>query len=181
MDITIRTDEGCAAQPQLQWDTIWSDSITAPQTADWVYASAQEAGNIGGLQAQNTLATAVTLLLFTDARCPKDHPLRRADMQDLKGWWGDSFDVATERGEAPLGSLLWLLRNQVATARMASYAQAMALDALQPLITQGAVASITAQASVSGKSLSLSIQLYASEGSVAYDRTFDPLWRQIFA
>ena len=103
---SIRSNEGCAPQPILTWDTVWD---AQSGFADWAYADRSEASNRGGLQAQAALQTAVILCLFTDRYCPPDHPLAfLLEGDDPRGWWGDGVDVARDQGEAPLGSLLLL-------------------------------------------------------------------------
>jgi phage gp46-like protein len=176
VEISIRTDEACATPAQLTWDTVW-DSKTG--TGDWALAGASEKNNRGGLQAKAAIATAVELALFTDKRCPDDHPLRKFADQDPRGWWGDAVDVRDDLAEQELGSLLWLLERSVATEETARWARAFAIEALAPLKTQGVVASIDVQSEVVGKRLNLAVLLYARDGSVAYDRKYDILWQQV--
>lgn len=176
VEITIRTDEGCAPAVQLTWDTVW-DSKSG--TGDWALASAAEKNNRGGLQAKAGLATSVELALFTDKRCPDDHPLRRFADRDPRGWWGDAVDVREDLGEQELGSLLWLLERAVATDETARWARSFAIDALAPLKAQGAVAKIEVLSEVVDKRINLAVLLYARDGSIVFDRKYDLLWQQV--
>ena len=176
---SIRSNEGCAPQPILTWDTVWD---AQSGFADWAYADRSEASNRGGLQAQAALQTAVILCLFTDRYCPPDHPLAfLIEGDDPRGWWGDGVDVARDQGEAPLGSLLWLLAHAPLTEEIARYAQAFALEALSVLIGQQAVVRVEAQTQIVGPSrLNLAVQLYGRDGSRLYAHQFDDVWRQAF-
>jgi phage gp46-like protein len=178
--INLRANEGCAAQPNLLWDTVWDP---AAGLGDWAVAGASETLNRGGLQATRALETAVILCLFTDRFCPPDHPLAKFADDDRRGWWGDGIDVRADLGETPLGSLLWLLERAIVDDNMARWAESLALDALSPLIAQGAAARATAQAEahVTRNRMDLSVQLYGRDGTKIYDRRFDDIWRQEFA
>lgn len=169
--IRIRIGEDAAADPWLPWDTVWSP---AQQAGDWMQAGA-------GLAAERGLATAVVLALFTDRRCPKDHPLARWADGDPRGWWGDGVDVRDDLSERELGSLLWLLERATVSAETARWAEALAAEALMPLKAQGAVARIgvTAEARPADNRLDLLVQLYDRDGTTLYDRKFDLLWRQV--
>lgn len=179
MDINVRINEGCAPQPQLLWDAVWD---VAAGAADWAVARPSEPLNPGGLQAMRPLSTAVILALFTDRACPPNHPLAPPD-GDPRGWWGDGIDVREDLGEAPLGSLLWLLERSildpVATPR---WAVAFAQDALAGLVGQMAVARIDVQAFAHPPSrLDMAIQLYGKDGAVLYSERFNDIWAREFA
>lgn len=180
-DINVRINEGCAQQPMVLWDTIWDPAIGL---GDWGLAGVSETLNRGGLRAQRALETAVILCLFTDRYCPPTHPLAQFADSDHRGWWGDGVDVRADLGEAPLGSLLWLLERSfidpVATPR---WAVSMALDALAPLAQQKSVVNVQAQAYVVAASpsrLDMAIQLYGRDGVKLYDRRFGDIWNQEF-
>lgn len=178
--ITIRDSEGCAPDPFLLWDSLWFPNAGE---ADWALATVEESFNRGGLRARSAIASAVILALFTDARVPADHPLAYLADGDPRGWWGDGIDLRAERGEAQLGSLLWLLERAPLTVQgqpISLWAERMALDALLPLHKQGAVVRIETQAVADeGKSrLELTVQLYGRDGASVYDRKFDLLWQQ---
>ena len=177
MDINVRLAEGCAPQPSLLWDTIW-DPVRG--TGDWGLAGPGETLNRGGLAASAALKTAVLLCLFTDRACPPDHPLAKYVDGDLRGWWGDGVDVRDDAGEAAMGSLLWLLERSVATPDIARWAENLAIEALQPLIRQGAAVQVTALARINPGTarIDLAIALYARDGRRIYDHKFDGLYRQ---
>jgi phage gp46-like protein len=179
MDINVRINEGCAAQPELLWDSVWNSE---GGFADWAVAQPSEPHNAGGLQAMRPLDTAVIDSLFTNRRCPDGHPLTPPD-GDMGGWWGDAVDVRTDLGEDPLGSLLWLLERSildpVATPR---WAVTFAQDALAGLARQGACARVAVQAYANPPSrLDLAVQLYGRNGSKIYDRRFNNIWAREFS
>jgi phage gp46-like protein len=179
MDINVRIAEGCAPQPELLWDTVWNGP---GGFGDWAVAATGEPLNAGGLQAMRPLSTAVALALFTDVACPPNHPLAPPD-GDLRGWWGDGVDMRADLGEAPLGSLLWLLERQVldpvATPR---WAVAFAQTALAGLVGQMAVARVDVQAQALPPSrLDLFVRLYGRDGAVIYSERFQDIWAKQFA
>ena len=177
MNFRIRSDEGCAEQPQLLWDTVWDPQAGG---ADWALAEPDERQNAGGLRAKAALYTAVILALFTDARVPENHPLRYLAGDDPRGWWGDGVDVRGDLGEEPLGSLLWLLERAPLTAQMVRWAETLATDALGPLLRQQAA--VRAEVDATGKegqgSLELLVRLYGRDGTKVYDRRFEIIWTQ---
>jgi phage gp46-like protein len=96
---------------------------------------------VGDLVSGNTLRTAVIRSLFTDKRAPAGAVLPYPS-SDLRGCWSDSYSGTQ------IGSLLWLLERAVISDRTALLLQAQtyATDALQWLIDEGVVATVTATA-----------------------------------
>ncbi|UFT92819.1 phage GP46 family protein [Pectobacterium carotovorum] len=95
--------------------------------ADWI------AGE-GRLLDGDDLQTAIVISLFTDRLARADD---NYESTDRRGWWGDS-------GEKDLiGSRLWLLRRQRLTTSVALKAEEYATEALQWLIDDGVVGSIS--------------------------------------
>jgi phage gp46-like protein len=178
VEIRIRDNEGCDPPAQLLWDTVFDPKLGV---GDWTLAGSDEPNNRGGLAAKRGLVTAVVLALFTDKRCPADHPLRQYADQDPRGYFGDGVDVREDLGEAELGSLLWLLERSVVTEETAQWARAFAIEALAPLQRQNAVARIdvftTARPELNR--LDLGVDLYARDGVKVFSRQFDILWRQV--
>ena len=179
--LQIRAAEGCAADSNVLWDSIWD---AERGLADWGFAQASETANRGGLQAIAILDTAVTLALFTNKRVPVDHPLAWLAEGDPQGYWGDGVDVRADLGETELGSLLWLLERAPLTINgvpAATWAEQFAREALKPLIDQGAVVRIDITSSVEeirGKLL-LFVNLFGRDGQRIYDRKFDLVWNQV--
>lgn len=177
----VRISEGSDPQPQLLPDSVWSPN---DGFADWAIAGPGETLNRGGLQATAALYTAVILALFTDRRCPDDHPLRKyvAD-GDPRGWWGDAVDVRVDLFEDELGSLLWTLERAVLTEDVRRWAQRIAEDALAPLIAQRAVVRIEVEAFArqAVNRLDLHVRLYGRDGTAKYDHRFEDIWRQVHA
>ena len=180
-DLVMRAAEGCDPDPFLLWDSVWDP---AKGFADWALAGADEPHNRGGLAAKAGLATAVTLLLFTDKRIDPTHPLAWLADGDARGWWGDGVDVRAELGEAALGSHLWLLERAPLTidgVSAARWAEQLAREALMPLIAQGAAVRIelAAAANEVRNRLELTVALFGRDGAQAYAQKFDLLWRQV--
>ena len=178
MDAIIRSAEGCDPDPFLLWDSVWSPRDGA---ADYAMAAPDEKLNRGGLSAKAALATAVTLCLFTDKRVPKGHPLAWLADGATGGYWGDGVDVRADLGESELGSLLWLLRRAPLDAKTPQAAKQFAIEALAPLLTQGACARIDVQSAADplNSRLDLTVQLYAQDGSTIYSAAFALIWKQL--
>lgn len=177
MDITIRIAEGCAAPANYLWDTRWS---TPQGQGDWALADSKDVANAGGLAASRVLETAVILALFTDRAVPPDHPLAKFADGDRRGWWGDAPSVRTDDGETEWGSYLWLLERSVATPEMARWAEVFAIEALGPVIAQGAAVRASAKAALlpARNGMTLAVGLYGRDGASVFDRQWDVLWRQ---
>lgn len=176
--LRVRINEGAQAQPILLWDSIWSPWRGQ---ADWAIAAPDEPQNRGGLQAKAALHTAVIISLFTDKRIPNDHPLRYlVEDGDPRGWFGDGEDVRPELGETEMGSLLWVFERSTLTEDIRRWVEAIALDALAPLIFQGVASKIDAQATAefAFNRCDLAIQIYGRDGSKSYDYRFDDVWQQ---
>lgn len=176
--LRVRIDEGSDAQPILLWDSIWSPW---GGFADWAIADADEVQNRGGLRSKAALHTAIVLALFTDRRIEKDHPLYYlVEDGDPRGWFGDGEDVRSDLGEDQLGSLLWVLSRAPLTEEIRRWVEALAIEALAPLIRQGVATRIDAQAVAypAFNRVELAVQVYGRDGSKTYDFKFDDLWRQ---
>lgn len=179
--LSLRAAEGCDPDYSLLWDSEWD---TAKGRADWVMADADEPHNRGGLRAKHMLDTAVIVSLFTDKRIDPGHPLYWLADGDPRGWWGDSVDVRDDLREVSLGSHLWLLERaplRINGVPAAEWARIFALEALQPLLDQGVVVRIDAQARQSElkNRLELEVQLYGRAGELRYERKFDLVWNQV--
>jgi phage gp46-like protein len=153
--------------PDLIWDGIVGDLAINPLT----HPDAP-----GDLRAEQGLATQVLIHLMTDARVEQSE-LRDGD--DNRGWFGNSFDVMD--GEQPIGSRLWLLRRSALTDGIEIEAQDYAREALQPLLSQSAVARIdvAAVADRANSRLDLAVTIYGRNGEVTFDKKYELLWRQI--
>lgn len=177
--LRVRIGEADKPQPQLLWDTVWQPG---EGVGDWALADASETQNRGGLRAQKALHTAIVLALFTDRRIPDDHPLKKLVAEgDPRGWWGNDIDVRSELGEVELGSLLWVFERSYLDEYIRRSCEALALEALQCLIDQGAAVRIEVQAFIQPavNRLDLAVQVYGRNGSALYDFRFDDIWRQV--
>ena len=144
---------------------------------DFALAQSQADGGAGGLVARMPLATAVHLLMWTDA-APPPELLRRFGIKDARGWPGDGFDVQAAAGEAPLGSYFWVYRRAELSEQIGLELEAEARRCLKPLVGQAAVAKVTATCAVDliNDRAVLDVGLYARDGATLYAKKFDPLW-----
>lgn len=176
--LRVRIDEGSSPQPILLWDSIWSPW---KGQADWGLAGPTETQNQGGLQAQGALGTAVILSLFTDKRIATNHPLfYLVEDGDPRGWFGDGVDIDAAAGETDMGSLLWVFARATLTDDIIRWVEAIALDALAPLIFQGVATKIdaTATANKAANRCDLLIKIYGQDGSQVYSQQFADIWQQ---
>lgn len=129
----------------------------------------------GDLRAEQGLATQVLIHLQTDRRVEASE-LR--DGEDNRGWVGDSFDLA--EGEQPIGSRLWLLRRRSIFPGIETVVDDYVREALQPLIEQGAVASVDVdvRADHGANRVDYTVTLYGRSGAQVYNQKFNMLWRQ---
>ena len=176
MDIRVerRDNEACEGQPFLLWDSVWCSEMGG---ADWALYDGDETRNIGGLRSKAALHTAVILSLFTDRRAQEIDTEVGADP---RGWWGDAVDVDAEAFETEMGSHLWTLERAPLTAQTEIIARDMALDALQPLIDQGAFTRFEVEATVliPQGHLALTVDGYSQDGTAIYQQKFAILWEQ---
>lgn len=178
MTLDPRATEACSPPGWPGWDTVWN---TATSSGDWSLAGAA-VGNAGGLSASDPLGTAVVLALFTDRRCPPDHPLARfVDPLDPRGWWGDGVDVRRDLGEEPLGSLLWTLERAPMLPDVERWAKAMIEEALSPLVSRKVVARMDVEVArrSDDHGCNAVIRLYGSDGTLVHDRKYDFAWGQV--
>ena len=165
--------------PEPEEPTLSPDLVFDGIMADLALAGADETGNRGGLAAREVLKTAVIIALLTDARAEPEE-LRDGDVN--RGWPGDHFDLDASAGEAPIGSKLWLLmRSTVDDVDTPRRAEAYALEALQPLIDQGAAASVTAAATAdpARNRIELAIEVTDRAGQLVVATQFRILWSDL--
>jgi phage gp46-like protein len=168
MAIALKILDDTILAPNLLWDTVWDGFV-----GDYAPAAPGEPSNRGGLRARAPLETAALLCLMSDARAtPSD---RIPDGSgDPRGWAGDLVDPDA----APLGSKLWLLRRSELTDTIAERAALYARSALQTLVDQGAVATITVigTANLAAGRLELTISMFKRDGTLAAAPNFSILW-----
>lgn len=179
-EIDIRVATECLDVSPL-WDTVMV--ATDPTTGElvcrgeWFLADpAKEPNNVGGLQAQQALLTAIALQLFTD-RYSTSPRLRGGP--DPRGWWGDSLD---RQGQPPLGSEIWIYFNGVLNDQVAQGARNATIVALQPLLVKngGPVATfdVVAIADQLNQRLDIQIQGFSEDGSTIYKQKWSFAWAQ---
>ncbi len=109
----------------------WNDKF---QAADLV-----STGN--GLARDDTLATAIIVSLFTDARARPDDGLPSGE-SDRRGWVGDTLAEDGDR----IGSRLWLLRRAKQTEETRRRAVDYAREALAWIVRRGMARTIEVSA-----------------------------------
>lgn len=168
MSVPLTIVDQTVAAPSLLWDTVWNGFV-----GDWEPAASTEPANKGGLRAIAPLPTAILLCLMSDRRA-KQNDFIPDGSGDPRGWPGDAIDPSL----APLGSRLWQLRRRELTDEIANLAKFYALEALQTLIDQGAVASIdvTADAVLAVGRLEIGVSLFRQNGQLAAAMNFWILW-----
>lgn len=125
------------------------------------------------LATDDTLATAVILSLFTDARALDDDALPPGQT-DRRGWWGDAY--ADERGDR-FGSRLWLLaaRKQLRSALVE--AREIVEEALAWLVKDGLARRVEVETFIPrDEVLGVIVRVQRPDGSVQPIR-FEKLWR----
>jgi len=99
---------------------------------DWVVAQ-------GDLATGDDLQTAIFISLFSDRQARPDDDF---EGDDRRGWWGDTGS------DYPIGSRIWLLRRQKLTIAVANKAIDYAVEALQWLIDDGVIASLSVNSQI---------------------------------
>ncbi len=124
----------------------------------------------GDLLEGDDLQTAIIISLFSDRVARDDDDI---DGDDHRGWWGDA---GTEK---EIGSRLWLLRRQKLTTAVALKAEDYCRDAVNWLITDGVVGSITmATQIVYPRRLNIVIRYSRPGTSNSTDMRFFWVWEQ---
>lgn len=175
MEIRI-VREGALAPLSGYWDTVWSDEFGE---GDWALADpGGTAGGRGGLKADAGLATAIILALFTDKRAPEG---ARLDDGDRRGWFGDRIDVRADLGEADLGSWIWLYERSALTDDLPQLIHDAAVDALEPIRLQGAVArfDVTVEMFREQDRVDVEVDAFSQDGTNIFSQRFALLWDQV--
>lgn len=96
------------------------------------------------------LHTAITLSLLTDARALPSDNIKG----NQRGWWGSSF---SKFPNWQMGSRLWVLRGRPITPGLLKDAQTLAEQALEHLVEDGAVGSVSVPATQDGDKIALPV------------------------
>jgi phage gp46-like protein len=113
----------------------------------------------GDLQGGDDLATAVLISLFTDRRAEASDVIPDGS-NDRRGWWGDLGSAY------PIGSRLWLLSRAKQLPQTLTNAQTYVAEALQWLLDDGVVASISAVCRFIGLGMmGILVALYDQDGT----------------
>ena len=189
--IRLRSNEACEDQPFLTPGLVLKVGDASEVYFDFTVATPQERRNAGGLQARNALQTAIVIQLFSDARALDDDLLPDDLDPDRRGWWGDGIARIEEQGLYNVGSRLWTLRRSILNKETADKAHDMVLEALQPIVDQGAVARFEIDTWTSydkfGWShpetgfLVIKVRAYGRDGALSYNEQFEVLWDQVRA
>ena len=185
--IRLRSREGCVdPTPFLSPDIVILNQSGPEIRFDMALAEADETSNVLGLRSKEHLHTAILIQLFTDRRIRDG--MEHADPANPNpfGWFGDSVDVRPDLGETELGSHLWTLRRSILNDDIVALAGDFTLEALQPIVDQGAVArfdveteALHADAAVPYSILAIGIRGFSQVGTSIYDQHFEVLWDEI--
>ncbi|MCP4564069.1 MAG: hypothetical protein GY873_30085 [Bosea sp.] len=157
-------------------DTVWDG-----ERGDMAVAPLSEPGNPLGFLARNPILTALVLALETDARGERD-PLDPY-AYDVRGWPGDGFDLDKARGEAPLGSTVWLSWRHATDDENAQRVVDATLVALKPLQDQGVIGAVDcdAIADPAENRIRRTIRIARPDGTELYSGPFAGLWEALGA
>lgn len=179
-EIRYRDAEGCEPEPLLAWDTVWVQRLDAAGGyGDWMMAGpGDQPESRGGLRAEAALHTATLLQLFTDRRA-EDSDILPSDDGNRRGWWGDSIRLDGEP-DHPLGSRLWMLARGRLNEQTRRLAEDYAIEALDVLRTQGAVArtDVTATIDRTRDAILIEVVHFGIDGSRVYQQQFGVVWTQ---
>lgn len=134
----------------------------------------------GDLASEADLRTAVEISLLTDRLANPDDAIPDGTA-DRRGWWGDlprDTDPATPTADR-IGSRLWLLRREKATADTARRAEEYAREALAWLVEDGVAARVDVVATwqaLGFLALRVTITRTADPGGRPSSHTFDVAW-----
>ncbi|QLK44260.1 hypothetical protein DR996_02460 [Vibrio owensii] len=111
-----------------------------------------------GITVDDSMMTLVIIMLFSDRRALEDDELPDRT-NNRRGWPGDTYFPY------PIGSRLWLIRREKIVPRVLYDAQDYALEALEPLITEGFARDVTVEVSVWNKDwMRFDIKIYKPDG-----------------
>lgn len=129
------------------------------------------------MQLEDTLATAITISLFSDRRATADDALPLHET-DRRGWVGEAFVGADAGADVdPWGSRLWLIYAGKVQAEPLELARYAAKEALQWLVRDGIASKVDATASWVGPRadrLALRAQVWKPD---QVQPVYDVLWR----
>lgn len=142
----------------------WTDYAT-PSGTPQAYA---EQLAVYALSCEDTLATAVIISLFTDARAGVDDTLPWGST-DRRGWVGDAYAEGLDRRD-PWGSTLWLLYTSKRTVNLLERARFAAQEALAWMVRDGLASRVAVTAEWRGDVLAVRPVIWeASQSSPVYD------------
>ncbi len=90
--------------------------------------------NVGDIDTDEGLDTAILISLFTDRRINEDDPILDSNNDNKRGWWGD---VVSNTEDDQIGSRLWLLDRSKAVDEVLVQCKEYVLESLQWLIDDG--------------------------------------------
>lgn len=153
-------------QPEVEQSLPWVD-YASPSGEPTQYAQALR---VYALACEDTLATAVIISLFTDARAEDDDRLPW-NSTDRRGWVGDAF-MPTGFDDRPdtWGNRLWLLYTSKAPVDILERARFTAWESLQWLVRDGLASRVDVVAAWVGDVLAVRPVIYqAADSSPIYD------------
>ena len=135
-----------------------------------------------GLVTDEGLGNAVLISVFTDKRARVDQRRPDPDSNDLRGWWGDSYQENSSDAD---GSHIWLLFREKTEAKVISRCEQYLKECLQWLIDDHIVGKIEVLAERQGKvghdRLGYRARIYrVGENEPSVDFYFQDLWDATF-
>lgn len=98
----------------------------------------------GSLSVDQSLETVVILSIFTNVHATEGE-IKAAGLDTQLGWWADA-DTLRDPGRRPWGSKFWLLSRGKTTLETLRRLEGYVVSALQWLVDEGIVASVSCQA-----------------------------------
>lgn len=112
-----------------------------------------------GIKTDDSWLTLIIIMLFSDRRALEDDALPDRT-SNRRGWPGDSYFPY------PIGSRLWLLSREKIVPRVLYDAKDYAIEALEPLISEGYASDVSVEVSVwNGDWMRFDINIYKPDGS----------------
>lgn len=90
--------------------------------------------NVGDIDTDEGLDTAILISLFTDRRINEDDPILDSNNDNKRGWWGD---IVSNVEDDQIGSRLWLLDRSKTVDEVLVQCKEYVLESLQWLIDDG--------------------------------------------
>jgi phage gp46-like protein len=129
----------------------------------------------GDLDTGGDLTTAVVISLFSNRVAGPDDPLPDG-YDDRQGWWGDTINGR------PIGSKLWLLRREKATAETLNRARDYCKEALQWLLEDEVASRVDIDCQWNAgvpSQLNIAVKVWRQAGGNPVELSFAWAWKEV--